>query len=203
MTIQEIFTSLKSKCDESRIIIAAVNKPYYLADEQQRTIRDFVVRQAFINVVTEWEHFLENTTIAYSLSEPSIKGNCPKKFVSPIDAEHSNKIITGATQYFDWTDMDKVLNLEEVFFEKGLPYTTALNGFSSKYKNIKKIRNYIVHNSKKSRDEFDALVRTELSPSRVGITPAEFLLSKKDSNPFFYLVYTQHIENAAQLIAEY
>lgn len=203
MTIQEIFTSLKSKCDESRSIIAAVNTSDYLADDQQRTIRDFVVKQAFINVVTEWEHFLENTTIAYSLGESSIKGNRPKRFVLPIDAEHSNKIITSATQYFDWTDMTKVLNLENTFFENGLPYTTALNGFSSKYKNIKKIRNYIVHNSKKSRDEFDTLVRTELSPSQVGISPAEFLLSKKGSNPLFYFVYTRHIENAAQIIAEY
>ncbi len=203
MTIQDIFTTLENQCSESQNIITAVNTTAYLANTQQRTIRDLVVKQAFINVFTEWEHFLENSTIAYSLGEPSIIGNTPVKYVSPLDEEHADRLIKGTATYPDWTDMEKVLKIEKAFFQLGEPYTSALNGFSSKYKDIKKVRNFIVHNSKKSNDEFDSLVRTALRASAVGISPVDFLLSKKGSNPYFYELYITHIKNAAKMIAEY
>jgi hypothetical protein len=99
--------------------------------------------------------------------------------------------------------MEVVIKLTESFFEDGKPYKEALQGFSSKYKEMKKVRNLIVHNSLKSMDEFNSLVRTALRASSVGISPTEFLLSKKNNNPFFYEIYITHLRNAAKIIAEY
>lgn len=203
MTIQDIFQSLDNQCTASLSIIGSVNNAHYLSTDELKTIRDLVVKQAFVSVFTEWEHFLENATIAYALGEQSIAGGTPTKYVSPLDQDHANQLIKGASAYPDWSKMEVVLNLERAFFEDGEPFTSAIQGFKSKYNEMKKVRNVIVHNSLKSRDEFDTLVRNALRAAAVGITPVDFLLSKKGNAPFFYDLYITHIRNAASIIANY
>lgn len=203
MTIENIFRRLDAQCTDSLNIIGVVNNAHYLSSIEQKTIRDLVVKQAFVSVFTEWEHFLENATIAYSLGEPSIAGYTLPKYVSPLDEDHANQLIKGASTYPDWSKMEVVLNLEKAFFKDGEPFTSAIQGFKSKYNEMKKVRNVIVHNSLKSRDEFDTLVRTALRAAAVGITPVDFLLSQKGDLPYFYIQYITHIRNAASLIANY
>lgn len=201
MTIQEIYDQLCKQCQSSKISIQTVNTTDYLVDEVKKNIRDLVVKQAFIGVVTQWEHFLEDTAIAYSLGEASLKGQRLEKYISPIDSDHANRLIKGTAIYPDWSDMDKVKDIAQALFKDGEPYLSAINGFSSKYGEIKKLRNVIVHNSVKSRGAFDSLVRNALRASSVGISPVEFLLSKKGKNPLFYDMYITYIENAANIIA--
>lgn len=203
MTIQEIFSRLDEQCSSSKASIEAVNKSEYLATDELKNIRDLVVKQAFVSVFTEWEHFLENTTIAYALGEPSVVGQCPNRYILPTDEDHANQLIKGTSTYPDWSKIEVILPLEKAFFENGEPYTSALNGFTSKYKDMKKVRNVIVHNSVKSREEFDTLVRNALRAAEVGISPVGFLLSRKGSAPMFYDMYITHIINAAHLIANY
>lgn len=203
MTISEILISMEKQCDLSVSSIISVNKPQYLETDETRNIRDLVVKQSFLSVFTEWEHFLENSTIAYALGETSIKGYSLTRYILPKDEEHANQLIKGTSAYPDWSKMDLVIKLTEAFFEEGKPFKEALQGFSSKYKEMKKVRNFIVHNSLKSMDEFNSLVRTVLRASSVGISPTDFLLSKKKGNPFFYEIYITHLRNAAKKIAEY
>lgn len=203
MTIQEIYDQLNQQCSSAKVSIQAVNTTEYLADEIKKSIRDLVVKQAFISVVTQWEHFLEDTAIAYSLGETSLQGWALEKYISPIDGDHANRLIKGAAIYPDWSDLKKVKDTVKALFKNGEPYLSAINGFSSKYTEIKKVRNIIVHNSIKSQDEFDTLIRNVLATSEVGISPVEFLLSQKGKAPPFYKIYITHIENAAYQIANY
>ncbi len=75
MTISEILISMEKQCDLSISSIVSVNKPQYLETDETKNIRDMVVKQSFVSVFTEWEHFLENSTIAYALGETSITNN--------------------------------------------------------------------------------------------------------------------------------
>ncbi|MCI6706001.1 MAG: hypothetical protein MR568_03290 [Eisenbergiella massiliensis] len=194
---------MEKQCDLSIWSIVSVNKPQYLETDETKNIRDMVVKQSFVSVFTEWEHFLENSTIAYALGETSVKGYSLTRYILPRDEEHANQIIKGTSAYPDWSKMEVVVKLTESLFEAGEPFKEALQGFSSKYKEMKKVRNLIVHNSLKSVDEFNSLVRTALRASSVGISATEFLLSKKNNNPFFYEIYITHLRNAAKKIAEY
>lgn len=203
MTIQEIYNQLYEQCANSKKSIQVVNTKEYRADETQRAIRDLVVKQAFISVVTQWEHFLEDTAIAYSLGEASLQGQHLEKYILPIDADHANRLIKGSAIYPDWSDLKKVKDIVKTLFKDGEPYLSAINGFSSKYTEIKKVRNIIVHNSIKSQDEFNTLVRNALATSAVGISPVDFLLSPKGKEPPFYKKYITYIENAAYQIANY
>ena len=203
MTIHDIFSRLEKQCADSLDSIAFVNKSEYLSTEELKRIQDLVVRQAFVSVFTEWEHFLEDATIAYSLGEPSIKGGLPKRYILPTDKDHADRLIKGTASYPDWSKMDVVKRLEKALFENGEPFIRALNGFASKYTDMKKVRNVIVHNSINSREEFNTLVRNALNVASVGLTPTEFLLSKKNSDHAFYRLYITHILNAARMISEY
>lgn len=203
MTILEIYNNFKNQCEISRKTITEVRKSKYNSDDVLMAVRDLTIKQAFLAVFSEWEHFLENSTIAYSLGEESVCSFRPIKYISPLDIDHAEQLIKGSATYPDWSDMDSVKKTAIRLFKDGQPYTRALNGFSSVFKDIKKVRNVIAHNSIKSQKEFDTVVRNSLRADLVGITPTEFLLSKKNSSPFFYELYITHIENAATIISNY
>lgn len=202
MEISCIFNRLEEQCNSSIKCIKFVDRPEFLKDDITRNVREMVVNQAFVRVFTEWEYFLENSTIVYTLGESTLKGRKPVCYISPRDEEHAHQIIKGTSKYPDWSNMDVVIELEETLFEDGFLYKKALQGFSSKYKDMKKVRNHIAHNLVKSQNDFKSLVRTALNPSKVGISPADFLLSKKNDGSFFYMVYITCIDNAAKIIAE-
>lgn len=205
MTIEEIYNKFSEQVQEALSSIAYVsNRTFSLPDPvMQSKIKALVVKQSFLSVFAEWEHFLEHTVIWYSLGEASIKGKTPTKYLSPLDEEHANQIISGASKYPDWSNLEYVIKTVESLFENGEPYKSALNGFSSTFTEIKKVRNVIAHNSKKSHSEFETLVRNKLNPSYVGITPTEFLLQSKSGSVVFYRQYITHLQNAASLIANY
>lgn len=203
MTIQEIFNILDKQCEASLNSISYVNKTDYLESDETKNIQDLVVKQAFLNVFTAWEHFLEDATIAYALGEASINGFLPTRYIFPLDKDHADCLIKGTSTYPDWSKMDVVIKLEKALFENGEPFVSALTGFSSKYKDMQKVRNVIVHNSMNSQAAFDSLVRTALYASSVGLSPTEFLLSKKGRTPMFYAAYITYIRNAGKLISEY
>lgn len=138
MTMSDIFTNFDKQCFLAKSSINFVNKSEYLATEELKNVRDMVVKQAFLSVFTEWEHFLENSTIAYALGEKSIKGHSPMRYILPKDEDHANQLIKGTSSYPDWSKIDVVIKLEESLFEDGLPYKDALQGFSSTFKAIKK-----------------------------------------------------------------
>lgn len=203
MTISDIFDSLREQCDNARKSINEVRKSSYLSNDVMKNVREMTIKQAFLNVFTEWEHFLENSAIAYSLGEENLCGFKPNKYISPIDEDHANRLIKGDSTYPDWSDIRSVKDTVLRLFENGEPFKSALDGFSSKFSEIKKVRNIIVHNSVKSKEEFDTLVRNSLRASDVGLTVVEFLLSKKGTNPYFFDIYITLIENTATLISNY
>lgn len=203
MTIQEILSRLDKQCADSIGSINDVNKSEYLASDSMKRIQDFVVKQAFLCVFSEWEHFLENATIAYSLGEASITGNKPQCFIAPQDEDHANRLIKGTALYPDWSQMKTVKELEMALFKDGEPFTSALNGFASRYNEMKTVRNHIAHNSIKSQNEFDSLVRNVFRAASVGISPSEFLLSRKRGQLPFFELYISCVRNAATIISSY
>lgn len=203
MTIQEVYNEFAEVCSASEKAIKEVTKAHYSTNDDLLLIRELTIKQSFLAIFTGWEHFLENSMIAYVLDESNISGFQPKRYIFPVNKEHADKIIKGNAYYPDWSEIKLVKEMAERLFEDGQPFLTALNGFNSVYTEIKKVRNVIVHNSIKSKAEFDTLVRTALNASSVGITPTDFLLSKKGSQPKFYKLYINHLMNAANIICNY
>lgn len=203
MSIQKILDEFLEIKDNSQLCIAYAAGIDSSKDKISLLTKELIINNAFINVVTAWERFLEQSAFAYSMSEKSLNGNTPVCYISPRDEDHANDLIKGVTQYFDWSNKEAIINMAERIFENGSPYKTVISGINSYLVNIKKLRNNIAHNSKKSNNDFDTLVRTELSPSEVGITTAQFLLSSKNGNPAFWKIYFTQLTNGVIQIANY
>lgn len=203
MMIQEIYNEFIDECNNSEKAITEVTKISYSENDELLLVREMTIKQAFVNVFTGWEHFLEKSMIAYALGESNLSGFKPERYIFPTTQEHADQIIKGNAIYPDWSDIKLVKEMAQRIFEEGKPYILALNGFNSVYTEIKKTRNIIVHNSIKSKSEFDTLVRNALSASNVGLSPTDFLLSKKGNKPKFYKIYIEHLKNAASGICNY
>ena len=201
--MQKILDEFINTIDNSQLCIKYAVGIDSSKDKTSLLIKELIINSAFINVVTAWENFLERSAIAYALSTKSIKGHLPVCYVQPKDEEHANDLIKDSAIYFDWSNKEQIVSMAERILEKGEPYKSVISGINSHLVNIKKLRNNIAHNSRKSNAEFDTLVRNELSPSEVGISPAQFLLSSKDKAKPFWEVYFLYLKNAAQTIASF
>lgn len=203
MTIQGLYDGFVLTKEKCALCIQQVCDPSFMQDNTKAAIRDFVISFAFLEVFKAWEYFLEQSFISYTLKKPSIMGNCPVCYSSPTNREHAYQMIAGSAKYPDWTSHETVIKLSETFFEDGKPYKPALQSIASKLQEAKKIRNAISHNSQKSKETFNSLVRNKLSASQTGISVSNFLISKKKSDPYFYDLYFTYFNNAAQIIANY
>lgn len=203
MSIQEILDEFIEIKNDAQLSIKYAVNINISRDKISNSIKEMIINNAFMRVITAWEQFLEKSVFAYSLLEISLKGNSPKCYIMPIDEAHANEIIKGVSQYFDWSNKECIINMAERIFENGEPYKSVINRINSILLNIKKLRNNIAHNSYKSNAEFNTLVRNELSPSEVGISTAQFLLSSKNGNSPFWEIYFQHLYNSATIIANF
>ena len=203
MTIQEVYNAFYTQCEECQKAIIEVRKAAYSSNRDLEIVRELTIKQAFLRVFTEWEHFLENSVIAFSLDEANIVGYKPVRYIFPIDEDHADRLIKGNSNYPAWSDIKLVKEIANRLFEDGEPYIGAINPINSSFSGMKKVRNVIVHNSVKSKNDFDTYVRNTLGPAKVGITPTDFLLSKKGNNPRYYKLYIDSLQSAATCIVNY
>lgn len=203
MTIQKIYDEFLETERKSRLSIIEASKLDSSKSEAVALSKELIINSAFVNLITGWEKFLENSVIAYCLNERSLQGNIPPHYINPTDEEHANNIIKGESVYFDWSKSDNIKNMAQRIFENGEPYISVLSGINTILIEIKKVRNNIAHNSLKSNNEFDTLIRNVLSPSYVGLTTAQFLLAKKGSQPVFWDMYLTYLKNAVMRIAKF
>lgn len=166
-------------------------------------IKNCVITYSFLYVYTEWESFLEQSFISYTLGNRSINGNTPICYISPQNEEHADKLIKGAATYPDWSTCSKVIMLSENIFENGEPFKSALSKIASQLDKIKKIRNAISHNSTQSQDAFNSLIRNEWNASKTGISVADFLIGVKGRQDPFYKLYFDYIIGAARKISNF
>ena len=203
MKIKDLYDNLIIIIDDSINSVYAVCDPYYLSDKVKLKIREYTIEFAFLEVYKNWEYFLEQTFMSYSLNEISLNSETPECYINPIDRAHADRLIKGSALYPDWSDHEKVIALAESIFLDGEPYKTVLKNISSHLKEMKKIRNQISHNSNKSRDTFDSFIRNKLSACKVGISVSDFLIIKKGVSLSFIEIYFTYIRNSATIIANY
>lgn len=130
---------------------------------------------SFLRLFLTWEWFIEETFISYMLGMKTSKGYRAKTYVKPKNKKHAYEFVREGRDYADWTSPDVVIRKASLFFEDGEPYKDALISIGEDIKNMKTIRNAIVHISQDAQEKFKSLVRIKLGYAKRGITPGEFL----------------------------
>jgi hypothetical protein len=150
----------------------------------------------FLKIFTGWERFVEQTFIAY-MTGRHIKGRVHKTFIKKINTDHALRLLSGTGPYPDWTRFDEIYKLAELYFIDHEALTLPLKQIETKFNDIKKIRNSIVHMSTAAREKFQGLLRANLSGYRIDMTAGEFLSGRKTGRKTFFEYYVSYLETAA------
>ena len=79
-------------------------------------IYDSIIEHCFMRIFLAWEIFLEEAFILYLCDAEDLQGNKYTHFAQPKDAEHAYELLKGTKQYPDWTNLDNIKTLSNIFF---------------------------------------------------------------------------------------
>jgi hypothetical protein len=157
----------------------------------------FAYELAFIKIFTGWEKFLQESFISY-MTGSRVKGYKPKLYIKRVNRNHALKILSGTEDYPDWTKIEEVYTLAELFFTNGAPFKLSLQQIEKEYNDMKKTRNAIVHISSKAMEKFEGLLRARIPSYRTDMTPGEFLgyPLRKGSNETYLEYYVSFLKTS-------
>jgi len=165
--------------------------------------RDMLVELAFLHLFLAWERFLEESFLLYMLGKKSPRKYAPQRFVNPPTRFHAYRLTLPewGRPYAEWDNPEAVRERAKRFFKKGDPYESALSAHTHVLKEIRTIRNAIVHRSISSQDNFDKLVRNKLGylPSNLRVGAFLITVVRSHAVPISYLdYYLNGLINAAR-----
>lgn len=163
-----------------------------------KKIYDAIVEHCFIQIFLAWEKFLENSFILYLNAKADLQGNIYVRYGTPKDNEHAYNMIKGTKNYPDWTNINDVKYLAEIYFENGGPFSIIEN-MPVEFEDIKNIRNRISHDSEKSAKAFErVLVKTITQTTNVSVS--DFLMRFKNNNQTYFSYYMDYLKGYVEAI---
>lgn len=161
-------------------------------------IYDAILEHCFMHIYLSWENFLEDAFILYLFDQADIKGNKYTRFAHPQDEDHAYSLLKGTKQYPDWTSIDIVNTLSNLFFDNSGPFL-LLRSNPVEFQQMKTIRNKISHVSKQSTKSFNTLTNMQIATTN--ISAAAFLSTLKDhTTTTYYTYYTDLIKSYVEAI---
>lgn len=187
---------------DSYELVSVVNR---IIDDKTSTVKHkhaiSIYEVAFIRIFNSWERFLEDT-FTLLISGSKIKTFRAKTFVKKITTGHALLMISGTKEYPDWTKIQDVIKLADIYFKDGEPFKTPLYEIEIYFRDIKKIRNAIVHSSKKANDDFINVIKSKIPSYKIDTKPGEFLSMNipGKQGELFFSYYVSYLEAASRKI---
>lgn len=166
--------------------------------------RDSMVELAFLRAFLAWETFLEESFILYLSGERPPRGRAPRRYAFPPNQRAAMEwVIPEGRRYARWTVAAEVSTRAERFFRDGRPFASVLRPNQSVLDEARLIRNAVAHESRRSQQSFETLVRTKLGTLPPKLTVGSFLgTTLPGSTPpsSFLEFYAKRLEFWAQQI---
>jgi len=200
-TVRKIKSDFDRSLHNSFALLRDINRLANLGDINLTTSTIYNIHEVcFLKIFTAWERFLEDAFIAY-LTGKSTRNCKPQRIVKRISENKAYELLRGTKPYPNWTNIADILQLANLFFKSGVPFSKPLESIRSQFSEIKKTRNAIVHISKTAHTDFLNLVRGKLAKFDSTITPGHFLsqINSKSRKPYI-AYYTEYLRYAAEEI---
>lgn len=156
-----------------------------------------IVEKSFMQIYLAWERFLEKAFISYLQNATDLQGGTYASYSTPIDDDHSYKMLKGTKNYPDWTNVDDVNYLSAVYFDASGPFSILLSP-PPELLELKTIRNRISHVSEKSIKSFNTLLSKKIS--QTNILPGDYLMMLKDSSHTYFTFYVEMLRDYVDAI---
>lgn len=201
-TILDIYNEFNQTFLETNQVLADSNFLYQNGAQHDGTvfsqkIYHQIIEHCFMRVFLAWENFLEDAFISYLCNEEDLQGVKYNRYAEPVDEEHAYGMLKGTKQYPDWTNVNNINILSDLFFENSGPFNLLLSN-PVEFQHMKTIRNRISHISKQSIQAFNKFTNSQIATNN--LTAAAFLSTLKDSNITFYSFYTDIIKSYVDAI---
>lgn len=201
-TILDIYNEFNQTFLETNQVLADSNFLYQNGAQHDGTvfsqkIYHQIIEHCFMRVFLAWENFLEDAFISYLCNEEDLQGVKYNRYAEPVDEEHAYGMLKGTKQYPDWTNVNNINILSDLFFENSGPFNLLLSN-PVEFQHMKTIRNRISHISKQSIQAFNKFTNSQIATNN--LTAAAFLSTLKDGSITFYSFYTDIIKSYVDAI---
>ena len=151
-----------------------------------------VTEGIFISTFREFERFLEDIFLLYTLEKPTLSNKKPASYLKPRNFDHAFELIKSSMHFLEWNSPDTVNRRAETYLKNGEPIKTVITANMVILRQIRHIRNHIAHNSKESLKKYKKVIIKHYNVLPMSIPrPGEFLLNfvPNQAPPLYYLVY--------------
>lgn len=167
---------------------------------------ELLTETVFFYAYREFENFLEDAFVLFSLEKKSISGKKYSSFLKPKNFSHARELLQSGMQFLDWTSPDSVISRAEIYLVDGKPFKTPIASSLESLRDMKKLRNHIAHNSRESRKGYIAVITKHYRtvPLKEPM-PGKYLLEmvSRAAHPKYYLVkYIEDMKNVATAICK-
>ena len=146
----------------------------------------------FISAFREYEKFIEDVFLLYTLEKPTISNRRTYSYLKPRNFNHALDLVKSSMYFLEWNSPDTIISRAEIYLKDGEPIKTPITSNLVLLKNIRHIRNHIAHNSKESLGKYKNVIRQHYNVLPMTIPrPGEFLLNMVPSQnpPVHYLLH--------------
>lgn len=201
-TIQDIYDEFTNKYDEFNTLLSEStllyeNNVQYEGHIYSKNIHAAIVEHCFMGLFLAWENFIEKTFLSYLCGETDLKGQVYSRYSTPNDIEHAYNMVKGTKQYPDWTNLDHINILSNIYFNDSGPFI-LLKSSPVELQHIKTIRNKISHVSEKSTRAFNSLLASTIFTTNISI--CDFLVTFKQDSDTYYSYYTNILKSYVEAI---
>jgi ribosomal protein S18 len=147
---------------------------------------------AFLEIFIEFENFLMNSFIEYSLGNSSEKGFFPSLRINFSDKEHLEGLLKCNKQFIDY--IKKIEEVKKYIFEENTcPFTKifATAEFTTYFKQMQIIRNFITHQSEESKRKY---VDKVLNPNGINDFIKADTFLKRNNRRINITYYSRYID---------
>lgn len=138
----------------------------------------------FVSAFREFETFLEEIFVLYTLEKKTITNVKPRSYLNPRNYDHALELIKSSMPFLDWTSPDTVISRAETYLHNGVPVKLPLSAHRVVLQDMKKVRNHIAHNSKESLKEYKKVLQKHYRTLPLSIPkPGEYLLLMVPATP--------------------
>lgn len=174
--------------------------PANLSRSQMMLITEGIFLRAF----SSYEKLAEEIFIFYSRGQPTRSGVRVDSFLRPRNGAHAREMIKSHMTFLEWNSPDIIIERCDIYLKDGGPIKAAFTANLTRLRDMRWIRNAIVHRSLEAFNRYGRVVRSELrAPPLTLPEPGEFLqMTNPQNRPSYFLItYMDTLKSVAQTAA--
>ena len=167
-------------------------------------MRSFLTEAAVVRIHVAWERYLEESFLEYLMGSPSVSGKVVITYLNGPSMDHARRVLVGTQRYVDWGNPEVVVQLANLYFRKGEPYSQALPLVQSQLLDFRTIRNAAAHQSSTAAAKLEKVALRWLGRAAPGVTAYDVVTAPFPRDPSKTILQSlvESVEATAAIVSQ-